>query len=130
MVYKIVTYEMKGKTLYTSEAHPELEMIEQYKNGPKRFVYKGLGGEYPQSRLWELTTQNKAGAVDASNEFLPYFADVTEDLPSSCKGLTPTTYKHCQLMTEKHGGYLQFYHIPSETILRIAINSHYYEPIK
>ena len=31
-------------------------------------------------------------------------------------------------MTEKHGGYLQFFHFPTNEILKIAINSHTYTP--
>ena len=58
-------------------------------------------------------------------EFLPYVADVTEDI-SARYGFEPTTYKGCQLMTETHGPYLQFKDIDSGKVLRIAINSHVY----
>lgn len=81
-----------------------------------------------RSHLWELTTTLKPNAIDSEETLLPYFADVTEDI-SPCYKIKAKTYKGCQLMSEKHGGYLQFYHAPTKEVLRIAMNSNYYTPI-
>ena len=130
MVYELRKYDMKGKVLYTQKEHPELEAIEGKHGKKDMFVYKGTTQEYMKSWLWELTTTPKQGALPASDEFLPYFADVTEDLPSSMWRHTAKTYNNCQLMVETHGSYHQFYHAPTKSILRIAMNSHTYQPTK
>jgi len=126
MVYEIVKYSLIGKDLFTCVERPDIEMRES--NGEKRYYEKGTNTEAFKSRLWDYSTTPKAGAINPSEKFMPYFADVTEDLPGSVK-LKPNTYKNCQLMTEKHGGYLQFWHEPTKQVLRIAMNSHYYTPI-
>lgn len=127
MVYEITKYSLIGKNLFTCEERPDLLMREEH--GMKRYFHKdGSGASI--SHLWEYTTTKKEGAFSPKDKFLPYFADVTEDLPGSCKGLEPKTYKKCQLMTEKHGGYLQFWHEPTKQVLRIAMNSHYYTPLE
>lgn len=126
-VFEVVKYSLIGKDLFTCEERPDLEM--RVKNGAERYYYKD-GAEASFSNLWEYSITPKEGAFSPKEKFLPYFADVTEDLPGSCKGLKPRTYKNCQLMTEKHGGYLQFWHEPTKQILRIAMNSHYYTPVK
>jgi len=125
-VYKIVEYNLIGKKLYTCEFMPDLEARKE--NGNERFYYKGTNSQYMQSHLWELSTTKKENAIDSKEKFMPYFADVTEDLPSSYK-FEPRTYKNCQLLTEKHGGYLQFLHKESGEIFRIALNSNFYIPI-
>jgi len=127
MVYEIRTYSMIGATLYTKKERPDL----YEKNG--KFYIVGTNTEAYKSQLWKYTTilDNKITYFNADDEFLPYFADVTEDLPRwGKKLLTPKTYNNCQLMVEKHGGYYQFKHSESGEVLRIAINSHYYTPIK
>lgn len=121
---------MRGKVLFTQEEMPFLEVkTDPHRSWANLFVEKETNTEYMRSHLWELSDKPKAGAFDAKDEFLPYFADVTEDLPSSCRDLTPKKYKNCQLMVEKHGCYYQFYHKPSKQVLRIAMNSHFYTPI-
>ncbi len=130
-VYQIIKFELIGKTLYTCALMHDLEMRLDH-NKKERFYYENTNEEYPKSSLWTLSTTPKEGAIDANEEFMPYFADVTEDLPASIK-LEPRTYKNCQLMVPKHGGYLQFYYRGKGTkdeILRIAMNSNYYTPIK
>jgi len=125
-VYMVRKFDLIGRTLYTYKLMPEL--IQKEKN---IFLYKGTNDKYPKSDLFELTTslsEYKNLFNEDENEFLPYFADVTEDLPSSIK-FQPKTYKNCQLMVEKHGAYLQFYHEPTKQILRIAINSNTYYPV-
>jgi len=126
-VFEIVKYDLIGKVLYTSKERPDVEYRES--NGLKRFY--DSNGLLPLSHLWEYTISPQVNAISADEKFMPYFADVTEDLPGSATkhGLKPKTFKNCQLMTEKHGGYLQFYHPKTKQVLRIAMNSHYYTPI-
>lgn len=124
MVYEIVKYNLKGATLYTKKERPDLEKRED------KFYIKGTNEEAFQSSLWSYTTNPNNGAYSADEKFLPYFADVVEDLPHSVsKYMEPKTYTNCQLMVERHGSYLQFWHEDTKQILRIAMNSHYYNPI-
>ena len=127
-VFEIVKYDLIGKVLYTSKERPDVEYRES--NGLKRFY--DSNGLLTRSHLWEYTTTPQVNAISADEKFMPYFADVTEDLPGSATkhGLEAMTYKNCQLMTEKHGGYLQFWHEPTKQVLRIALNSHYYTPVE
>jgi len=127
MVYEIVKYSLIGKDLFTCKERPDLEAREVQKNDTRIFE-KESGREAFKSHLWEYRTTPKEGAFSPEERFLPYFADVVEDLPGSCK-FEPRTFKNCQLMVEKHGGYLQFWHEPTKEVLRIAMNSHVYSPI-
>lgn len=130
-VYLIIKFDLIGKVFYTYRLMTGLkEVINEGK--PNIYEYED-GTEYPSNSLFELTTQlskyKKENLFKAEeNEFLPYFADVTEDLPSHVK-FEPKTYKNCQLMSQKHGGYLQFFHKPTGRILRIAMNSNIYRPV-
>ena len=126
MIYEIVKFDLKGATLYTKKKRHDL-----YKGDDKKIYTNNTKEEAHKTHLWHYTDNPNQGAFDADDEFLPYFADVTEDLPNSVKkhGLEPKTYKNCQLMTEKYGGYLQFWDKKTKQALRIAINSHYYNPI-
>jgi len=131
-VYKIVTFNLLSfnsvdKKLYTFELMPELESRQE--GGREHFYYTGTNEQYMQSNLWELSTTKKENAIDSKEKFMPYFADVTEDVPSQYK-FSRRTFKNCQLLTEKHGGYLQFFHKESGEILRIALNSNFYIPLK
>ncbi|TXG76184.1 hypothetical protein E6Q11_05125 [Candidatus Dojkabacteria bacterium] len=85
------------------------------------------------TRSWEFRTTDLTklkNAYEMTDDllYLPYFADVTEDLPSRCK-FEPTTYKNCQLMVETNCGYKYFFHRETGENLIIAINSNTYEPI-
>lgn len=120
---------MIGKVLYTQKELFGVEAVEGKYGKKDRFIYTGTNQEYPSSCLWTLATAQKQGAFPATDKFLPYFADVTEDIPSSYK-IEPKTFHNCQLMTETHGSYHQFYHAPTKSVLRIAINSHTYQPVK
>ncbi len=121
MVYKIVEYNLKGATLYTKELMQGYTFKEgEFYDTENKIAFK--------NRLWSYTTNPNKGAYNSEDRFLPYFANVTEDNPEYLKKFAKT-YNNCQLMTEKHGGYLQFWHRESKQVLRIAINSHYYEPI-
>lgn len=126
-VFKIVLYNLIGKMLYTCEEMPELEMKDD--RGYKRFYEKGTNTEAFRTHLWSYATTPKANAINPKERFMPFWADVTEDVSQQYKKFA-TTYEGCQLMTEKHGGYLQFWHEPTKQVLRIAMNSHYYTPIE
>lgn len=130
-VYEIVKYNLIGTVLFTCKERPDLEVRPDPKNPNQEiFVEKDTGREAMKSNLWEYSTKPKAGAFDPDEKFLPYFAKVTEDVPQwVLKKNWQKTYDNCQLMTEKHGGYLQFWHEPTKQVLRIAMNSHIYEPI-
>ena len=114
-VYKIVKYVLDGTILYTKQFMPDYKMV-----GVKFFDEKGnhVKGDY----TFDYTVNPPSGAIDSDEKFFPYLADVIEDLPPGCldAGLKPKTYKNCVLMTEKHGGYLQFYHSGTQQVLRIA----------
>lgn len=122
MVYEIRKYDMKGATFYTKKERPDMYEV----NG--KFYENGCSKEAFKSNLWSYTTNPNKGAFSAYETLLPYFADVTEDIAPYYK-IEPKTYRNCQLMTEKHGGYYQFWHEETKQVLRIAINSHYYQPI-
>jgi hypothetical protein len=126
MVYEIVKYDLIGATFYTKKERPDLEKRED------KFYISGTKEEAYKSTLWFYSTNPNITPYSSEEKLLPYFACVTEDLPYSASrfGLTPKTYKNCQLMTEKHGSYLQFWHEETKQVLRIAINSHYYQPEK
>ena len=117
--YLITTFDLIGKLLYTYQK-VESETIEEVKR------------QYKNPRIF--VDVNPKGLNIEEEKFFDYRADVTEDVYVSSllksKGFKPKTYKNCILMTEKNGGYLQFYHEETEQILKIALNSHYYTPIK
>jgi hypothetical protein len=121
MIYKIVKYNMKGATLYTREEMPFLTEIDG------KFYEEDGTEAYKNNSLFEYTSNPNKGAYSAKDERLPYYADVTEDVPAYLK-IHAKTFYHCQLMTEKHGNYLQFWHEETKQVLRIAINSNYYTP--
>ncbi len=133
IVFEIVKYELIGKNLFTCKERPDLEVRYNLKNKVDRAFYeKGTQIQVIDSQRSIYSVNQKEGAFNPDEKLLPYFADVTEDMhiPKRLRGkLEPKTYKNCQLMTEKHGGYLQFWHEPTQKVLRIALNSHYYQPI-
>lgn len=126
MVYEIVKYDLQGATLYTKKERPDLSVREGKNKGEVLFWDEENKREAFRTHLFSYTTNPNKAAYDANERFLPYFADVTEDRPNYVNN--PITYKNCQLLTEKHGGYLQFWHEETQQKLRIAINSHYYTP--
>ena len=132
-VFEIIKYELIGKNLFTCKERPDLEVRYHIKNkGDRAFYEKGTQIQVLDTNRRTFSIIQKEGAFNAEDKFLPYFADVTEDMhiPKNLRGkLEPKTYKNCQLMTETHGGYLQFWHEPTKKVLRIALNSHYYQPI-
>lgn len=128
-IYEVTEYLMKDKTITLVKERPDLDILDKEKG---TFINDAGGTETSTSRL-KLTTTLPVGVdvvEDEGQKFLPYFADVTQDLPGSCRQFPPKEYKNCQLLKQKHGGYLEFFHHESEKTLRIAINSNIYEPVK
>jgi len=131
MVYEIVTYNLVDKTFHTYKELPNaVERIDM--NNNIVFINKQTNERLVPTRFYSYASEIPENSFPHTDLFLPYFADVTEDLPAYIKRLkgTAKTYKNCQLLTEKKGGYLYFYHKETNQKLLIAINSHYYEPIK
>lgn len=100
-----------------------------------KFVYKNGRLELvnDDGHIWTSNNYYKIFASPLGYDMdkvthLPYFAKVIEDLPGSCKGLEPKVYERCQLTTQFPGGYLVFQDLESKQYLKIAMNSHYYEP--
>lgn len=127
-IYIIRQYKMTDSTFYTHELLPiddEITSIKYLDNGDvKEVSYSDC--TYTANNYFSLSEKPKG--YPYGNPYLPYAATVTEDLPGSAKGLKPKVYENCQLMSEKHGGYLQFWHEPTKQVLRIAMNSHIYSP--
>lgn len=125
-VFKIREYDMIGKKVY---AYVDLGFIK------KEYIEKKNGiivkaGSHKENKNFGITLSNNLKGVDAEkNLFLPYFADVTEDVPAYYK-FKPKVFKNCQLMIETRGNYNFFYHKKTDTKLLIAINSNFYQPIK
>jgi hypothetical protein len=127
-VFEIREFSLVGRTMYTYIEREDLELDEQR----KVFVDKD-GVAQKSNNYFFLTTDlskfNKEDLFPAGIELLPYKAKVTQDLPTSYrKYLSPEEYQNCQLMGEKYGGYLQFKNLDNGEVLRIAINSNFYEP--
>lgn len=133
MVYEIVKFEVlkKGggyKTFHTFRERPDLTKKAGDKfSGKSDYYVDQEGFEVKSYGHFELSEVKPAGAISAEERFLPYFADVTEDLPGWATW-EPEKYKNCQLLAQKHNNYLEFYdHATGETH-RIAMNSNTYEP--
>ena len=132
MIYEIKTYDLIGKIIKTYKERPDLRLIKG-EHGQKDYFVDEEGRkedcirpdtEYSDS----LGTEGDRYKLEDVPVYLPYFADVTEDLPAKFK-FEPKTYKNCQLLTQKHGGYLEFFHHESGETLRIAMNSNTYSPL-
>lgn len=134
-IYLNTKYEMSDKTIY---GHQVLNFIKQPeieygKDGKTIAAVQGNTTEgfvsYRSNRFHTIE-ENKKGDPENKDGLLPYFANVTEDIPGySIKlGVKPKTYYRCQLMGEKKSGYFYFYHHPTKEKLLIAINSHFYTP--
>ena len=128
-VYEITTYNLIRKTIRVFREREDLTFVEDKGRGDY-FIDKN-GDREKSNHFFELTTSlvNDKDLLKLEDFpiYLPYFADVTEDLPGSCK-FEPKTWKGCQLLTQKHGGYLEFFHHESGETLRIAMNSNIYSP--
>ena len=142
MVYEITEYNLIGKIINIFRERPDLKVVHGEHGQPDTYL-DASGVKEVQNFRTELTTHlddyagSKGGVVDLLNAdefpiFLPFFADVTKDICTSARkiGVIPDTYKGCQLLTQKHGGYLEFFHHETQKTLRIALNSNTYTPVK
>jgi hypothetical protein len=129
MVYEIQTYNLIGKTIQVFKERPDVKFIEG-EHGQKGKFFDEDGKDANISRITKLSTSKPSDALNVVDFpiYLPYFADVTEDLPGWAKW-KPKTRKGCQLLTQTHGSYLEFFHHESGETLRIAINSNTYSPV-
>ena len=129
MVYEIKTYDLIGQKIQVFKERPDVKVIKGEHGHKDKFVDED-GRDADISRITKLSTSKPSDALSADEFpiFLPYFANVTEDLPGWAKW-KPDTYKNCQLMTETHGSYLKFYDFDTKKTLRIAMNSNYYTPV-
>ncbi len=129
-IFAIRKYEMLNNvTLKSFESNDKHIIIETTKNS-YGLVFKTSKGEIFKSNHYvTYSLEKKEDMTDYNDQFLPYFADVKQDLPGSIK-FEPEIYPNCQLMTEKHGGYLQFWDAKNKEVRRIALNSNIYIPRK
>ena len=119
-----------GKTIHLYE---EVEVSDnakfEYWDGGKdglRKVYDG-NHTWESCRYYTISDKPKGYNIQKTT-YLPYFAKVTEDLPAYMKK-SAKVYEHCQLTTEFPNGYLVFECMKTKVRLKIAMNSHTYEPI-
>ncbi|MEK6829825.1 MAG: hypothetical protein AABY15_06930 [Nanoarchaeota archaeon] len=127
-IYEIWTYVLIGKTLFTYKERPDLTIVDEERNIFKDSDGMLQTGSHHYFKICIGLDKFPKGSLFKDEEkYLPYFADVTEDLPSWATW-EPKTWKGCQLLTEKPGGYLLFEHKDSGEILKIAMNSNTYEP--
>jgi hypothetical protein len=126
--YKVTDHKGKEKIFHTYEAQPNVSVVDAAKG-----IYMDGNYEVANKDLrvfqYDADLSNYKNLYSFNEKFLPFFADVTEDIPSQYT-FKPKTYKSCQLLTEKHGNYMQFFDHESGKILRIAINSNTYVAIK
>ncbi len=131
VIYEILIYNMVGKII---ECYIPIKVDSIESNNENKIVavVDGVTIDYFKKRKNSNTyySLSPIGFEYNADKYLPYFADVTEDVPQCYKKIAKT-YPNCQLMMEKYGsGYLQFYSHAEKEVLRIAINSHNYNPCK
>lgn len=129
MIYEIQTYNLIGKIIQVFKERPEVKVIKGEHGQKDKFVDED-GRNADISQITKLSTSKPSDALNVVDFpiYLPYFADVTEDLPRWATW-EPKTRKGCQLLTQTHGSYLEFFHHESGETLRIALNSNYYTPV-
>ena len=124
-VYLIKTMKLIGATFQTfSTVKVEENSIIRDSKGKIKKV-----GIFESSHFFDISEEKKGYNSDTSH-LLPYFAKVSEDLPFSAikLGIKPKVYINCQLTTQFPNRYLIFKCLDSGKDLKIAMNSHYYEP--
>lgn len=127
-IFEIREFSLIGKTLYTFLERKDVVFDESRK------TFKDENGLIEPNHHYKLVigleTFKKQDLFPAEIELLPYKAKVKQDLPTSVKKyLEPEEYLNCQLMSETHGGCLQFKNLDNGEVLRIAINSNIYTPL-
>ena len=129
VIYKILVYKMVDKTIecYIPIGVDSIISDNEYKIVA---VVDGVTTDYfKKTKYYNNYSLTPIGFEYNDNKYLPYFAEVNEDVKQSFKKFAKI-YPNCQLMMQKHGGYLQFYSHADKKVLRIALNSHNYTPCK
>lgn len=128
-IYLIREFKVKGATFkgYTCVPLTNKATIHRSNNKILRVIDEGAILE--NCNYYSLSDKPEGANLESQTHF-PYFAKVTEDLPGSAKGLKAKIYNNCQLTTQLANNYLVFQDTKTGDLLKIAMNSHYYEPIK
>jgi len=126
--YKVTDHKGKEKVFHTYEPQSNVSVVDVAKGIYLEFGEKVFNKDL---RIYQYTTDLSKfeNLYNFSVNFLPFFADVTQDL-SPKYTFEPRRYKRCQLLTEKHGSYLQFFDHERGEVLRIAINSNTYVAVE
>ena len=128
-IYLIYTYDLIGQVLkaYEELKYDSIKVVD--KNGKLEYHCTDLTQGHTEilsdTRYYQV--KEKKEGYNYNDKFLPYFADVTEDVSHS---FNPTTFKNCQLMCERRGLNLQFFDHNTQQVKLIAMNSNIYEPVK
>ena len=135
-IYAITEYNLIGAKFKSHHLVDEIKDVKQIVyTADKQHIKYVWGYSDGVLQRWDSTNyyyiSDNPHGYDYNDGLLPFWADVTEDLPAGMihRGIEPKKWYNCQLMTEKHGGYLQFKHHQTGEILRIAMNSNFYEPV-
>lgn len=128
-IYEIWKYALIGKTFFTYKERPDLSIVDA-----SRRIFKDQNGRTfigSDSNYYSLSIGldefEEKSLFSSDAQYLPYLADVREDLPSWAKW-EPKIHKNCRLTTQKPGGYLVFENQETGEELKIAMNSHTYQP--
>lgn len=122
--YKVTDHKGKEKVFHTYKEQPDVSVVDAAKG-----IYMDGGRKINNIDLrvfqYDTDLSKYKNLYSFNLKLLPFFADVTEDIPARYT-FRPKTYKRCQLLTEKHGNYMQFFDHESGEVLRIAMNSNTY----
>ena len=127
-IYFIREFKLKGASFkgYTHVLLSDKATIQR--SGNKILRVYDEGGIYGNTHYYSISEKPEGINLETETHF-PYFAKVTQDLPGSAKGINPKVYDNCQLTTQLPNNYLVFQDTKTGELLKIAMNSHYYEPI-
>lgn len=133
-IYSILTYNlMDNVSFQTYKSQGKYHIISERRNnyGPvfECQVEDGSKVTFESNRYGVYSSNISPDMFNYEDKLLPYFADVKEDLPGwVAKKVKAEVFENLQLMTEKHGGYLQFWDPVNQEAKRIAMNSNTYTP--
>lgn len=131
-IFKIQEFDLIGDNLFTYESIGEFEEDKITRKDGRIVEVFNEKMTFSNTKLHTLS-ETKKGYNKKYNKLLPYWADVTQDInmPKTLikKGLKPEVFKDCQLLSQTHGGYLEFWYEETKQKLRIAINSNTYNPL-